>query len=548
VFAAFGLVLAAACANVSNIMLARANTRHREIGVRLSLGATRGRVVRQLLTEGALIAVIAGLAGLGLAALLLRLGTTLLFVMLPPTAAALVRVVPLVFDRRVFLFTLAVGAATTMMFALMPALQATRLTLTHALRGEPSQGLRRSTLRSVLVAGQVTISLILLIVAGTLVRNGMALGATDLGFVTEGVFSVNQRARGAKLIEPAATALRADSRIATVAVTSRNPLFGQLPKTPATAAPSPAVVGASYMFVSPEYFDLLNIPIVRGRGFRPEEAKTEAAIAVVSAATAKAFWPGEDPLGKTMRVRLDGSAGQAEEIARMKDIRRAESVDRESGVDLTVVGVAKDVVSGFIFEGTDRAHVYMPTHDGGRHAGSILLRGHGQRALRLDEVQAVLRPVHQDPLALESLPLAEMVSMQMFPIVVASWIGSVLSTIALVLSVSGLYGVVSYGLSQRTREIGIRMALGATAGAVVRLVMAQSARMVAIGTIAGMGAAFAALAILRALVRLDNVTIVDAGVFASAVAIVGAAAAFAAFVPARRAASIEPAATLRADG
>jgi ABC-type antimicrobial peptide transport system permease subunit len=146
------------------------------------------------------------------------------------------------------------------------------------------------------------------------------------------------------------------------------------------------------------------------------------------------------------------------------------------------------------------------------------------------------------------MPLAEAVAMQMFPIVVASWIGSLLSGIALVLSVSGLYGVVSYGLSQRTREIGIRMALGATASAVVRLVMAQSARLVTIGTVAGTGLALAALAILRSVIRLDNVTIVDWTVFAAAAAIVGAAAAFAAFVPARRAASIEPAATLRADG
>jgi predicted permease len=551
VFAAFLLVLVTACANVSNIMLARANARHREIAIRLSLGASRGRVVRQLLTEGVLIAGLAAAGGLGLAAWLLRAGPVLLFLTLPPTAASLVRVVPLEFDHRVFLFAAVVSAAATMLFALVPALQATGLTLTHALRGDANASLRGATLRTILVTGQVAVSLVLLIVSATLVRNGMHIRATDIGFETRAVFSVNQRARGDKLMERAVTTLAADPGVADVVVTSKNPLFGQFPKTPARAAGSPDVVGASFMFVSPEYFRMLGIPILQGRGFRLEEARSEAPVAVISAAAARAFWPGASPLGRTIRVRLDAPATQPGEIQRQRDIRRPDGPGADEGpanLDVTVVGIAQDVVSGMVFDGTDTTHLYMPTSPTGAHAESILVRARSLSDLRLDRLQTVLQSVHPDPLAFEAMPLAEALAMQMFPLRVASWIGALLSGIALALSVSGLYGVVSYGLSQRTREIGIRMALGATAAAVVRLVMTQSARTVAVGAGIGLLVSFAALATLRAAVRLDNVSLVDAGAFVAALTIVATATAVASYLPARRASQIEPAHTLRADG
>ncbi len=190
VFAAFGLVLVAAAANASNVMLARANARHREIGIRLSIGASRGRIVRQLLTEGVLIASLAGFAGLALAGGLLRLGRFLFVAMLPATIAARVRFVSFDFDARVFVFAFAVAAAAMIVFALLPALQATRLSLTDALRGQATGAIRSSTMRNLLVTSQVAVSLLLLIVAATLVRNATAIRATDLGFQTEHVISV----------------------------------------------------------------------------------------------------------------------------------------------------------------------------------------------------------------------------------------------------------------------------------------------------------------------------------------------------------------------
>jgi putative ABC transport system permease protein len=546
VFAAFALVLGAACANVSNIMLARANARHREIGIRLSLGASRGRVVRQLLTEGVLIACLGGIAGLSLAALLLRAGIAMLFLTLPPTAASLIRVVSLDFDYRVFLFTLAVSGCATLLFALAPALQATRLSLTHALRGEATASFRGSTLRNFLVTGQVTVSMVLLIASATLVRNGINIQATDIGIDTRSVFAINQRARGS-LIAGAATALTNDPRVASVVATSRIPLSEMMPKTPAIPSGSSSVVGTSYMFVSPDYFSALGVRILRGRGFRPEEAQSEAPVAIVSAAAARAFWPGQEPLGRTIRVRLDPIGPQAEEIFVMRDQRRQDA-DVSGGHDVTVVGVAADVVSGMVFDGSDASHLYLPTSPTGSRAAALLVRARSATDLRLDVLQKLLQSVHADPLAFEAMPLAEALAMQMFPLRVASWIGSLLSGIALVLSVSGLYGVVSYGASQRTREIGIRMALGATAAAIVRLVMRQSARLVAVGVSIGFIVSLAALATLRAVVRLNNVSLVDGAAFAVSIAILTTAAGLAAYFPARRATYIDPSETLRADG
>jgi predicted permease len=531
VFLAFGLVLAAACANVSNVMLARANARHREIAVRLSLGASRGRVVRQLVTEGLLLSVLAGVAGLAVAGLALSAGTALLFRMLPATAATLIRVAPLDFDARVFLFAFGVALATTVMFALLPALRATRLELTSALRGEAGAGVRAAALRSLLVASQVAVSLVLLIAASTLVRNGSTLGATELGFETRDVFSVNQRGDGPSLAGRASTELAADPRVAQVAVASRNPLFGQRPRAMVTPLAGGGASVAPYAFVSPEYFSLLRIAIQRGRTFRPDEAQSEAHVAVVSAATAARLWPGGDPIGQRLRIESPERGDTA--LAGYSD--------------LLVVGVAKDVVSEVIYEGRDAAQLYMPTSAEGARASALLVRAHPGGELRADRLRRLLERAHPDPQIFEVVPLAEMRDVQIFPLRAAYWIGSALGFVALSLSVSGLYGVLIYTLGQRTREIGIRMALGATAGSVVALVMRQSARLVALGAAAGLVFAFGTLKVLSALITLQNVSVLDATAFAVGLGLVIGAAGLAAFVPASRASRIDPSTTLRAD-
>ena len=551
VFVAFGLVLVTACANVSNVMLARAIGRHREIAVRLSLGASRGRVVRQLLTEGLLIAVGAGFVGLALAACLLRATTVMFFRTLPPSAAAIVRLVPIDIDHRVFLFALGTAACATVLFALMPALQASRLSLTDALHGQGGNARRGSMLRGALVTGQVAVSLVLVVVALTLARNGAAVGAIVLGYETRGVISVNVPRQQAGLVPRLASVLASDARVAEVAVTARNPLFVRS-RTIAAAPEQGAVAATRYTFVSPEYFSILRIPIARGRGFRPAEASVAAPVAIVSAATAAAFWPGEDPIGRTIRIERPDSAAPARRRVRSfaSALRSASRpVDDLPGYShVTVVGTVKDVVSGMMVDGPDSGHIYLPISPASPHAVALLVRGRSDRDFDPEAQQQLFQQVTADPQVLEALPLDERRALQMYPLLAISWIGSLLGIVALVLSISGLYGVLVYLLSQRTREIGIRMALGATAGAVMRLVMQQSARLAGLGAILGVLAALGVMKVLSAAIQLEAVSILDFAAFAGGLGLVMAATALAAYYPARRATRVDPAQTLRADG
>ena len=554
VFAAFAVVLLAACANVSNVMLARATARRTEIAMRLSLGASRGRVVAQLLTEGLLIAAMAGVVALGLASLVIRTGLQIFFLTLPPSAAAVARVVPLDFDYRVFAFTLVTSGLTTIMFALVPALQATRGTLTGALRGETA-GLRASTLRNVLVVGQVTASLVLIVLATTLVRNAVALKNTDVGFDTSALFSIRQRAAGAGLITKAHDALAGDGRFSAIALTSRNPLFGEQPRTfirttPASASPSSGGpdrrrdgVATTYMHVSPEYFAALGVTIVQGRGFDAGEARAESHVAVISASAAQALWPGGNALGQTFRMWLPPEV-PADAMTR-SDLFSTKDVEEKS-FDVVVIGVAGDIANEMVYQGRHVPHLYMPTARAGSQARALLVRGRSAADVR-EAVQAVLRDVDANPLAFEALPLEEAIALQMYPLTVASWIGMLLSAVALALSVSGLYGVMTYGISHRMKEIGIRMALGASSRSIVRLVLSQSGRLVAIGVAIGGTLSLSALALMRATIDLKNVSILDPGAFMAATAILLLAGAAAAYLPSRRATRVEPWRVLRGE-
>jgi hypothetical protein len=467
------------------------------------------------------------------------------------------RVVPLDFDYRVFAFTLAISGLTTSMFALVPALQSTGGTLAGALRGETA-GLRGSTLRSVLVAGQVTASVVLILLASTLVRNAVALKRTDVGFNTGAVFSIRQRAAGAQLITRAYDALADDRRFSGVALTSRNPMFGEQPRTfirttPGTAAPAPDPapagpdrrrrdgVATTYMHVSPEYFATLGVRIVQGRGFDAGEARAESHVAVVSASAARALWPGSSAVGRTFRLWLPPEA-PADAITRA-DLFSTRDIEEKS-FDVVVIGVADDIANEMIYQGRHVPHFYLPTARAGSQARALLVRGRTVADVR-GVVQGVLREVDTNPLAFEVLPLEEAIALQMYPLTVASWIGMLLGAVALALSVSGLYGMITYGVSHRKKEIGIRMALGASGAAVVKLVLSQSSRLVIIGAAIGLTLSVTALAVMRAMISLNNVSILDAGAFTATTAILLLAGAVAAYLPSRRATQIDPSEVLR---
>jgi hypothetical protein len=212
-----------------------------------------------------------------------------------------------------------------------------------------------------------------------------------------------------------------------------------------------------------------------------------------------------------------------------------------------IVGVAQDVVSGFVYDGLDRTHVYLPTSPSGTRASAILVRGRNASEFRQAGLPELLKRAHADPLAFEALPLTEVLALQMFPLRIASWIGALLGLVATALSVSGLYGVLTYMLGQQTKEIGIRMALGATSARVLRLVMRQCARLAAFGIALGLAAAVVVLKLLSSAIEMRNVSLLDAGAFATAVLLIAGAAGLAAYFPARRATRINPSEALRSD-
>jgi predicted permease len=531
VFAAFALVLFACCANVSSVMLARAVTRRREIGVRLSIGAGRGRIIRQLLTEGLLIALVAAAVSLVFAAIGIRVATAVFFGTLPPTLAAILRTAPLALDHRVYVFAVAAAGLSTVAFALLPALQASRIALGGALAAQGGGARWRSPLRAALVAGQVAISLLLVVPALTLARNGVMIRGVDVGFDIADVISINVReGDDVELARRLSDVMATEPRVQQFAVSNGNPLFG--PPRKVVLASEGTRVPTPFNFVSPEYFATLRIPIVRGRVFRADEAETEARVAIVSNATARAFWPGEDPIGKTVRI---ASANE----------RPGDAFAGYS--DVTIVGTCADVISGLIVDGPEAGHIYLPTSAGRRHATAMLARARSPHDLAPESLQAILKRAALDPEVFEALPLEEVRTLQVYPFMAASWVGSLLGMIALVLSISGLFGVLTYTLTQRSREIGIRIALGATAGAVVRMVMRQTAWLTGLGALVGLAGAFALLKILGTLVRLAAVSLLDGVAFGAGLALVVAAAAIAAYQPARRAARVDPALTLRAD-
>jgi hypothetical protein len=260
--------------------------------------------------------------------------------------------------------------------------------------------------------------------------------------------------------------------------------------------------------------------------------KRAAPVAIVSAGAANAFWPGLDPIGKTIRL--------ATANGRLVD----ELPDYPA---VTVVGTVRDIVTGFLVSGHDPGHIYLPmTHTNG-HASAILVRGRTDRELRPEVFQEIFRRVVPEPQVFEPLPLGELRDLQLYPLLAASWIGSLLGAIALALSVSALYGVLTFALSQRRKEIGIRMALGATARTVASLVLRQSTRLAGIGAVVGIAVAFAALKVLDSTIRLQAISLLDVGAFAAGLTVVIAAATLAASQPARRAARVDPCETLRAD-
>ncbi|HEX4682744.1 MAG TPA: ADOP family duplicated permease [Gemmatimonadaceae bacterium] len=518
---AFGLVMLIACANVSNMMLARGMARQREIGIRLALGAGRRRLVRQLLAESVLLALPAGLIGFGISRAAVDLGVRAMFATAPKAYVPYIRPLALSPDLRVVLFVIGGCAAAAMAFGLVPALQATRPNVVQSARGDFDTAFRPSRLRSALVVVQVTVSVLLLICAGVLLRSARRVQRLEPGMRTSDVVQLEM------LDAPRARAigqLPAVPGVREIASAAAMPLDGFLPGLRLEIT-GDSLVRSAYNIVSPNYFATLGIAVVRGRVFSDDEARGRAPVALVSEATATRLWPGRDPIGKTIALAADDDA-------RLRPYRHA-----------TVIGVVRDVVPGWIGASPHDPELYF-AHPLAAPGAAVLVRVAGDVDAMRDRIDHALSSCDSGAVQ-ETHTLASSLAVGLYPFRAAYWVATAIGLIALALTITGIHGVMAYVVAQRKREFGIRLALGASPAAVVSIVLSQAIRLAAIGFAAG--AALALVASIGIASVVIGVGVLDPLGYAIGGSAVMLACVGASYFPSRRAGLVDPVEALRAD-
>jgi predicted permease len=529
-----GLVWLIACANLANMLLARAAARQREIAVRLALGAGRGRIVRQLLTESTVLALLGGAAGLLLSMWCARL----LWLAIQQTIDGVVSGVTIGIsfspDLRVFAYTLLLALVTGVVFGLSPALQFTQTDLTTALKQEGATfgaRLSRSRFRSFLVAGQVAASMLLLVTAGLLVRGLVRSHDARPGFDTRGVYLVNANF-GPDPRQAAIRQQRLYHQLQSLpelrgAAIGASPMMGTWTPPIYNAAASGRTL-ASY--ASAGYFATLGVPLLRGRDFTPLENQRGTPVAVISESTARLLWPAADPIGKQFQLdmQFDGKLSAFEVIGVVADIRFA---------NLSRV---------------DPAHVYL--NSDAAHLDWLLVKTSADRASALAAVRAAAAatdanlPQSLFVISLEQGPL----HVQRLLAQIYAEFAALLGILAVTLAGIGIYGVMSYLVSRRIKEIGVLMALGADAGDVLRTVILQGLRPVMAGSLLGLSGAAGLSAVLHSTLSFPGASDFLYGVpwwdpvtFAGITIFLAAVAAVASAVPARRALRVDPVVALR---
>jgi macrolide transport system ATP-binding/permease protein len=526
---AAGSILLIACANVANLLLARASTRQREMAIRLALGAGRGRIIRQLLTESLLLASIGGIGGIILA---YWLGDVLIS-LLPATG------VPLAFDPqpdfRVIIAAVLLALLSGVIFGLAPAWQTTRWDLTHALRERATAagagGLNRWNLRNLLVIAQIAVSLLLLIGSALFLKSFHTAQQIDPGFRSENLVIVSidpalagyDQKRGGQIASEIIEQIRRDPQVRTADLGQFVPLgFGGEGRTIVAEGRDENAESnrkiANISAVTPGYFETMRIAILRGRDLNKEDGSENAPkVAVISETMAKTFWPGEDAIGR--RFRYYNRQGSFE-----------------------VVGVARDVKAITLGE-TPVPMLYTPFRDLPDGGITIFIHTVGAPGPMLAEAHRVIRNIDNHI----SIPYEKTVAQHLAFALWPSWMGAVLlgslGLLALVLASVGVYGVMAYSVSQRTRELGIRMALGAQSGQVLQLVLRQGMLLAGIGMVLGLLAAFGSTRLASTF--LYGVNPSDPTVFIAVTSLLAAAAFAACYFPARRALNIDPVMALR---
>lgn len=528
--AAAGFVLLIACANLANLFLARATARARELAVRVALGASRARIAGHLLAESVLLGLGGGVVGLVLSLWGVRLITRLIDAELPFWLIVGT-------DWRLVLFTFALSVAAGVAFGLVPVFRLARTDLQEVLRTGASgatAGRRDSRVRGILAAGQIALAIVLLTGAGLLVQSFLVVRRTDnLGYNPRGLLSAQLQLQAPRYDAPEQARLVQDQLMerlrvqpmveaaavehpeflgAFVGNSSRVTLDGEREPVPLGRGPRHGFA------VSPDYFRLMEIPLEAGRSFTPADGPGAPSVAMINQSAAALLWPGSSPIGK--RLRLD------------------------NGPWMTVIGVVGDVVVSPLGRGAAPL-LYMAAPQSNPRPFKLLLRYRGEAAALATTLRAVARTVDPDEPIEEVMTVEEGLARWISPVRFMVWMLAALGAVALLLSAFGIYGVMSYLVTRRTREIGIRMALGAEAGALRRYVLSHGLRLASIGMAIGLPVAFGLSRLLRRV--LFTVNPADPVVFVSAALLLAGIAVAACWSPARRATQVDPLEALRAE-
>jgi predicted permease len=523
-----GLVLLIACVNLANLLLAQGARRQKEISLRAALGAGRTRIVRQMLTESMLLSLAGGIVGLAIA----YAGRSILWSLRPPFIQE--SGIDLSLDSRVLLFTFGMAILTGFIFGLVPAIKASRPDLMEILKAGGrggTMGWRRDPLRSLLVVCEMALALITLVGAGLFLHSMQNAQKTDLGFESKNLLAMNfdlaalhyEEGRGQQFYRAAVEKVKNSPGVASVSIASNFPIGGGFLRTvfPEGRDETSGYRGTLTLVddITPNYFDTLRIPLTRGRIFTAGDRMETAAVAIVSEAMAKQHWPNEDAVGKRFHFIGDTTLREIVGVA-------ANSVVDEVGEDPQPI-------------------VFLPMTQDYVPAATLHVRTTGNPEAVVATTRAALQSLDPNLAITNVFTIDQIMSQALWAPRMGGFLLALFGALALVLSAVGVYGVLSYSVNQQTREIGLRMALGAQRGDVMRLILGQGLRL----TVAGLGlGVLAALGLMRVLVSLlFDVRAYDPLTYTAVTLLLTVVALIACYIPARRAMKVDPMVALRYD-
>ena len=529
--AAVGLVLLIACANIANLLLARATSRAREMAVRTALGATRSRLMAQMLCETALLGLLGGLAGIFLA----RWGVQGLSAFLPEN---LPRVNVLRVDSFVLGFALVLSALTSGVFGLAPAWFAAHADPQTNLRdgGRTSEGGSRRRGRKFLAAGEVALAMVLLVVAGLLLRSFSQLLSVSPGFDVQHVlradvslpqYQYSTPQQWAAFAEQFLARIQAQPGLRNSAMVVPAPItdgrvnlgFDIVGRPPLTAAETRS---ADYVSISPDYFRVMSIPLLAGRIFNERDALTAPKVTIISQALARLYFPNQDPLGKQLIFGFPPNPGVPREI----------------------VGIVGDIRDAALGEAPGPM-MYVPFAQGPFWGGTLIVKSTLNTSSVVAAIRAEVRQIDKDLPVTNVAEVPDLIGATLAEPRFRTFLLGLFAAMALALAAVGIFGVISYSVSRRTNEIGIRVALGATSGMILRMVLRETMTLVLAGLVIGVPCAFVASHLVKTL--LFGVSPNDPVVPALVAVVLGAVALAAGYLPARRAARVDPLIALRQD-